>query len=1065
MATYRKHFLLTLSIWCASVLLGVVPGLAQVVGNFNAPTNAPLLKKFNAYSTTIGSKADFRKRNDRDFSKVVPLESSTYRVDLAMGKGDCWAADVVGGSAQSRTYNWSELDYWTKKCNDNNVMPYISWSYIPYPFQANNNWRDLNEGIPNWQGLWGDMHADLAGHVKSTSALPVYHEIYNEPDLGEFFWSVLGSRDENISFLQRTDFTQRYNDMYRAAAQGIRRADGDAIVGGPAFAVAEIYTGGFLDYVKSNNLPLDFFSMHQYRDSGKWPDRLNAVRESLASHGLNQTALQISEYNYAEGPWRDDAYDGHRFQGATRALVYMKEIIDSFQDVEKVHWAQFLNALPTTEFGIVDYNGTKKAIYNAFKIFGDMPVDRYALNGLDANLQGMASRSPDKCTIVLWNTGGADRTTSIRFDNVPFGTGDAKVYRIDRTHASARDGAPEDLAVDQAFNSVTAGGYQWSGTVPAQGTVYLTLVRSGSGIRDFHPEDSYVKLGRYVKPHLYYYARSKSFWNNFDEKRWTAYVGSGNEGGGVVAPVGVEAEGLPATINFRGDLSGTPQNLGANSAVGVQIDFRAGGGFTKSVFFHGGTYNAGRSWGMPWGKGGPPTQAQQVNLANFNVKLADYAPGGWDGRVIITTIVQDCGANVRFSTQMRNGSGTPPPAGAQSPYAGVIQLPGVVEAENFDKGGEGVAYHDSEAANLGGEYRPGEGVDLQTCTEGGYNVGWTAAGEWLEYSVNVASAGTYQVGARVASPNAGRLHYELDGQPVGGAVALPPTGGFQTWQTVTSTVTLPAGAHVLRVAVEAGGVNLNRFTFSATGAGLVAGQLYRLTARHSGQVLDLSKCSPADGAKVQQYRWLDNACQRWRLEATDGGYYKLRSQSSGLVLEVNAAGVQDGDRVQQWSDNSGDWQQWKPEATDGGYYKLTNRRSGRVLEVGGISQAPEAGVQQWNYLAGANQQWLLDPVGPAPAAARLALATTTARTASEAPSLQLAPNPATDQVQLSWTGLSPTPAGLTVRVSNLQGQLVRQETVRGETHQLSTAGLSAGLYLVQLQAAKVVLTQKLIITH
>ena len=410
------------------------------------------------------------------------------------------------------------------------------------------------------------------------------------------------------------------------------------------------------------------------------------------------------------------------------------------------------------------------------------------------------------------------------------------------------------------------------------------------------------------------------------------------------------------------------------------------------------------------------------------------------------------------------GGGTtppPPPTGGQSPYAGVIGLPGTVEAENFDKGGEGVAYHDSDATNLGGEYRPGEGVDLQTCTEGGYNVGWTAAGEWLEYSVNVASAGPYQVGARVASPNAGRLHYELDGQPLGTAVALPATGGYQTWQTVTSTVTLPAGAHVLRVAVEAGGVNLNRFTFSATGAGLVAGQLYRLTARHSGQVLDLSKCSPADGAKVQQYRWLDNACQRWRLEATDGGYYKLRSQSSGLVLEVNAAGVQDGDRVQQWSDNSGDWQQWKPEATDGGYYKLTNRRSGRVLEVGGISQAPEAGVQQWNYLAGANQQWLLDPVGPAPAAARLALATTTARTASEAPSLQLAPNPASEFVDLTWTGFRE--ASIMLSVVNMKGQLVRQQVVHGAAYRLSTAELSQGLYLVKLQTGSNATTQKLLV--
>src|SRR5690242_17504633 len=70
--------------------------------------------------------------------------------------------------------------------------------------------------------------------------------------------------------------------------------------------------------------------------------------------------------------------------------------------------------------------------------------------------------------------------------------------------------------------------------------------------------------------------------------------------------------------------------------------------------------------------------------------------------------------------------------------AQTISLPGQFEAENFDNGGEGVAYHDVEAANLGGQYRPTEGVDIQATSDtgGGFNVGWTKAGEWLRYAVN-----------------------------------------------------------------------------------------------------------------------------------------------------------------------------------------------------------------------------------------------------------------------------------------------------------------------------------------
>ena len=77
-------------------------------------------------------------------------------------------------------------------------------------------------------------------------------------------------------------------------------------------------------------------------------------------------------------------------------------------------------------------------------------------------------------------------------------------------------------------------------------------------------------------------------------------------------------------------------------------------------------------------------------------------------------------------------------------------MPGRIEAENFDNGGEGVAYHDTTPGNSGGAYRNTD-VDLEVSSDGGYDVGWTAAGEWLNYTVSVASSGSYTVGLRVAS--------------------------------------------------------------------------------------------------------------------------------------------------------------------------------------------------------------------------------------------------------------------------------------------------------------------------
>lgn len=163
-----------------------------------------------------------------------------------------------------------------------------------------------------------------------------------------------------------------------------------------------------------------------------------------------------------------------------------------------------------------------------------------------------------------------------------------------------------------------------------------------------------------------------------------------------------------------------------------------------------------------------------------------------------------------------------PPAGAQSPYAGTaVSLPGRIEVENFDLGGEGVAYHDVTTVNSGNQYRPNEGVDLEGCTEGGFNIGYVATGEWLEYTVNVTTAGSYLLSARVANPHGpNRFHVELDGQDITGPIAVLTTGGFQAWQTVSvTTPTLTTGTKVLRIVLDGANFNLNYLTFDLAGAG------------------------------------------------------------------------------------------------------------------------------------------------------------------------------------------------------------------------------------------------------
>ncbi len=148
------------------------------------------------------------------------------------------------------------------------------------------------------------------------------------------------------------------------------------------------------------------------------------------------------------------------------------------------------------------------------------------------------------------------------------------------------------------------------------------------------------------------------------------------------------------------------------------------------------------------------------------------------------------------------------------PYT-IHLLPGRIEAEDYDLGGEGIAYHDTTPGNTGGVYRQDD-VDIETTTgEGTPNIGWVRDGEWLCYTANVTQSGTYTVTARVASPNPGR---QMVLSVVGGDTAMitvPETGSFATFANVTVPISLTAGTHTLVLTFSGDGQNINWLTFTA----------------------------------------------------------------------------------------------------------------------------------------------------------------------------------------------------------------------------------------------------------
>jgi hypothetical protein len=119
-------------------------------------------------------------------------------------------------------------------------------------------------------------------------------------------------------------------------------------------------------------------------------------------------------------------------------------------------------------------------------------------------------------------------------------------------------------------------------------------------------------------------------------------------------------------------------------------------------------------------------------------------------------------------------------------------------------------------------YTSMQGVILDNCSEGGKNVGGIQSGDWMNYSVNIATAGSYKVNFRVAGPG-GTFRLQTSSGTVLANVTAPKTSGYQSYTTVSANVTFSAGQQTVRIYAVSGGYNINWFEILGASAGTDSG--------------------------------------------------------------------------------------------------------------------------------------------------------------------------------------------------------------------------------------------------
>ena len=289
----------------------------------------------------------------------------------------------------------------------------------------------------------------------------------------------------------------------------------------------------------------------------------------------------------------------------------------------------------------------------------------------------------------------------------------------------------------------------------------------------------------------------------------------------------------------------------------------------------------------------------------------------------------------------------------EAAFNGPHNVPGTTQASDYDTGGQGVAYSAAQAGGSYSSYRPADLVAMEGCSEGGYDVGWTGAGNWLKYTVNVGAAGTYPVTFRVSSgASGGSFHLQnASGNNLTGSVAVPGTGGWQNWVNVTANVTLPAGPQVLELYEDTGGYNIEKMTFAASGGAAPIGRRIGIKSSQTGyftssdqndstylkalwstspgtwEVFDVvdagggnvallceqtGKYVTADANQASRVLRADLAStigpwETFQWANQGGGVFGLKA-ADGLYVSCN---LSDGDRLEaQWAQSVGTWEQF-----------------------------------------------------------------------------------------------------------------------------------------------------------
>lgn len=526
-------------------------GGADIIADFGKYTGVPLFKRQNVFSPSHSYVGGYAAEFVRDAALLEDLRSENMRVDLFMGNGGIGGA-LGTGDSENPTMAFMALDASLKQFYKNGCLPYLVYFATPNAlYDKQRAYSSYWKYPPKDMEKWGEICGEIASHYADKSWPLAANEIWNEPD-----W--FDASTNSMAFYGGT--WEEYLEIYKFAAQGIRKANPYATVGGLSLAtfsnaVEDGKVHQFLKYAEEEKLPLDFISYHCYVP-GNYKTYTILANAALEKYGetFASSGLHLNEFNISMS-------DG--VTSTEKAVSPMMDALCYFVDtpqITDVNWACFRVASEKGIQMIDSRTGKRFASYHLLSFFNDMPIDRVKLTTAKGIL-GFASVDDDRAGVMLYNRTYKEKTFTLSLNNLPFDVCDITVYAIDEQHSNyGRNGGSDEADVIFAENGVRTAGLQYEIALPTNGLVYVKVEKSGLNY-EAAPVTQLVDdiainggVATVLRREYYFENRKTTSFSEFDLGSFTAYAGMGDAKKGLTM-------GTVVLSNLPGSLAAYPQLL------------------------------------------------------------------------------------------------------------------------------------------------------------------------------------------------------------------------------------------------------------------------------------------------------------------------------------------------------------------------------------------------------------------------------------------------------------------------------------------------------------------------